>query len=397
VGQRVLCPRCGESFTVLATQTASAGIQAEPPAPALSTTITTSPPVPGTIPGTAGTRKPRNWIIAALVLGVMGLMATVGLTFALYTQAERRANDLGLKQRPRRHLLPFDRPDTEPAAPTRPAELAGLGYVPPGSNVLLGLQVAELLRDQAGRQLLNRPLEIGRQEVQPGQLANWCGLARDDVDHLVLALATDGPILPRVNLIVRTRRPYLADRVRSALKAEKVPDSAKKDLYRFSLPNGSLQPVIWFIDDRTLALGLLPSHLDTIPAQPRQGLEHLPPDLRELLRERVEPAPVWCAGVVEERARGLLATLLPRLPKEELERWTALRAFTAWVQVREQVQVGAALHCRDEQAAEQLVQAMSGPGPRAGSPWKAFRDSTWVTLQWKGELETFLNGLSGGR
>jgi hypothetical protein len=388
-GQRVPCPRCGESFTLLAAQAADAGIQVEGPS-----AVTAMPPHadPGALPGL--TRKPRNWVIAAAVLGVMAIMATVGLTFALYTQAERRANDLGLKQPPRRHLLPFDRPDTDTTAPVRPDQFAALGYLPPDTNVILAIHVAELLRDEAGRQLLNTPVTIARQELRPGQLADWCGLPRDEIDHLVLGLATEDPVLPRVNLVVRTRHPYQADRVRAALKAERAPEGGKKELYQFALPNLSFKPVVWFLDDRTLALGLIPSHLEAVPAEPRAGLAQLAPELRELLKERVEQAPVWAAGLVEEQARGLVGSLFPRLPRKEQERWTNLRSFAAWAQLQKQVRVGAALHCRDEQAAEGLAKSLTAPGPEGESPVKAFPDGSWVTLQWKGDLDSFLKDLA---
>ena len=156
----------------------------------------------------------RNRLVAVVVLGTMLLMATLSLTFALYTRAERRANDTAMKKRPGRGLFAAARPEPPPE-PLSPWRLPLLGYLPPDTNIVLGLHVAELLHDKAGRQLLDQPLRLGRSSIRPGQIAGWCGLPLEDIDHIVLGISTGDPLIPPAVLLVRTNRPYLPEQVRN--------------------------------------------------------------------------------------------------------------------------------------------------------------------------------------
>lgn len=107
VGQRVPCPRCGEAFTLRQPPLAeSDGVQVLPAA-------TASPAIDSQRRGwepanpvwrlfslvfhvleprlEAGLRGRTNRQVVTVILGVMGLMAAVGLVYALYTQPTRRA------------------------------------------------------------------------------------------------------------------------------------------------------------------------------------------------------------------------------------------------------------------------------------------------------------------
>lgn len=390
-GQRIPCTRCGETFDLRPGQ-AGMTSPADATAPASSSAITEAPPAPTK----SWTRRPlltpqqkrRNRIAAAGILVGMLVMAGLALTFALQTVNLRRANDAGLKNRAPRSLFRQNQPEELPASPP---QLAALGYLPEGVNLLIGLNLGELQRDRAGRQLLEQPLQIGPQEIRPGEIAGWCGLPRDEVDHLVLALATDDPIFPRAALLVRTRKPYAAQQVRSALKAERIAGADRKDLYRLSLPRPALQAVVWCIDERTLALALIPANLDTIPLVPHEGLKHLSADLRELLEQRLDPgASAWVAGVFEERTQKLLGSL-PLLKRDGLEWLGTLRGLAGWIQVQDQVRTGVTLHFPDEPAArkqEERLQRGADPG------LKLARDGSWLTLQYRTTVEAVLRAMA---
>ncbi len=396
-GQRIVCARCGEAFALRPGQ---AGVTTTPATvpPADNSAIIETPPAPSSLAAAPGRprrplltpeQKRRNRLAAGAILVGMVLMAGLGLTLALQTVGVRRANDAGLKKRATRSFFAQNQPEEAAASP---AQLAALGYLPEGLNLLIGLNVGELQRDQAGRQLLNQPVQIGPSEIKPAEIAGWCGLPAGEVDHLVLALATEDPILPRGVLLVRTRKPYQVEQVRSALKAERVPAADRKNLFRFSWPRPSLQAVVWCIDDRTLALALVPSNLETMPAQPHSGLKHLPAELRGLLEERIDPgASVWVVGVFEERTRNLLRAV-PLLERDGLGWLGSLRGLAGWAQVQEQVRTGVALHFPDEAAARKREESWQGR-EEGGQDLKIVRDGSWLTLQYRTRLEAVLRAL----
>jgi hypothetical protein len=396
VGQRIVCARCGDSFTLRAAEQAfSPALVAAAASPS---SITETPPPFPMVPPHRPTPR-RNRLVGAVVLGVMAVMAMVSLTFALYTQPERRDNDTAMKQRPGRSFFPSLQPEAPPE-PLSPWRLQALGYLPPRTNVVLGLHMADLMHDKAGQRLLDQPITFGRVQIRPGQIATWCGLRREDVDHLVLGIDTEKQPLPVAVLIVRTNRPYQPDHIRSALKGDRVPGSDKKNLYRFTLENPALPAVVWCIDDRTLALALIPSHLDSVPMEPRAGLAHLPNGVRDTLRQLVESgALLWVVGGVEERTRSWLDTLALQLKKADLERsdvldaFKSLRTIAAWVQLQRPVRVGAVFESKDDPAAKKIEAIFRRPGEEANPNPHVVREKEWVTLQYKTDLETVLKAM----
>jgi hypothetical protein len=376
VGQRLTCGRCGEAFSVRPAQKALA----EEAAPAQAIT---APPEPRlTLAQYRARFRGRNRAVGLIVLGMMVFMATVGLIFALSTQAERRANDRALKKRPHRPI-----PEEPQPGPVAPARLAGLGYLPKGTTVVLALHVAELERDKVGRQVLDQPLPVGRFALRPGQLAQWCGLPRGQVDHVVLGLSPDETLLARAVLIVRARQPYEARQVQAALGGEPVPAGGRKQLYRFNLPDLGLPAVIWCVDEYTLALALVPSHLDAVPDHPVEGLGALAEDVGPLIEQRVEPGAVlWLAGTFDDQMRKLIKVLAPHLQQATRERVLSVKSFAGWVQVQETLRAVAVLQMRDDKPAESLaevVHAAAQPG------LKASRDGAWVTIQYKTDWATW--------
>src|SRR5437899_3021283 len=134
VGQRVNCPRCGESFVYRPAKRDADGTEA---------VLEQSPlPSDGTTPARWSNRR-----LATFVLGGMATMAALGLAFALTTTQLRRSHDRVGSADPQRAI---------PIRTVAPAELEGLGYLPPDTDIILGVHVAELLQEPAGRELLPR-------------------------------------------------------------------------------------------------------------------------------------------------------------------------------------------------------------------------------------------------
>jgi hypothetical protein len=381
-GQIVPCPRCGEAFTYRRPEGAGpTEVQTTPNPGATPPVVETSPAVRYFL------ARRANRLVAACVLGVMFLMATVGLTYALWTQKDRRAHDTDLGKRPRRFPASVEDPLPE-VATVAPARLAALGYLPPDSNVVAGVHVAELMHTAAGRELLTKPLKVGSLEIRFDSLERLSVLKLDELDHVVLGLRAEDPLGQPAALVVRTRRPYDAERVKAALKTERLATGGEKTLDRFEIKDTPFRPVLWCADDHTLVFALLPAHFEQIA--PRKNIDHLPRAVQKVLEERVGGVgPLWLAGHVADWNKAEWPNLLPRLKKEDLERWSAVRTFAVWLQCEEGVQVSAAIQCRDADAAHALEAFFTG-----GDKWKSAREEDWLSLQWKTDLDGLRQGLA---
>jgi hypothetical protein len=418
-GQRVPCPRCGESFpyrgpTVIDHE-APTDVSPRAPAPAPAIQL-----------------RPANWVVGVIVLGMMVSMALVGLAFALQTEGVRRAHDLRLPKS-RAIDIPFyallalgiyiaglvtaflwgwNRRDRAPELVARPwtrrlsapalvalavipvvvlaalairgrsgrqplgddlppavvrvppAELPALGYVPSDVNVVVGLHVAEALDDPSGKELL-KGLSVG--DLGTDLVQQWTGLPLAELDHAALGLRLEGELIPRLTLVARTRQPYKPEKVRESLKAQRTPEPGhKRPVYRFKTETGSvldaLPAYVWFADDRTLVVHLS-RRWEVVPEEPKDGLDHLPAPLAQYLRQRAgRDAQVWAVGHLDdwEKAGGL--ALLRAGPLKEA--WDTLSAVrTAGVSVRcgDGLTLTAAFDCADEAAAKALARSLE-PG-----------------------------------
>jgi hypothetical protein len=400
-GRPGVCPRCGERLPF-------ASVAANGPAP----------PVPAAGPAPLGpveraAERMRGWSrrsTALLVLGVMVLMATAGLILALLTKGYRRAND---------HPQPPD----ERASRVRvvaPADLGGLGYLPPSTDVVIGLHVAEAMQDPAGRAFLGRfhPADLwrGRADNQPGldtgSLEQWTGLSLDDIDHVVVGLTTKDRLIPRLVLVVQTRGRYDAEKVRAALKASRSPEPGRL-LYRFQLQKPPLEAVLWFAAERTLLVGLSPEDLQEVPDTPRPGVDHLAAPLQMMLKERMASGgQVWVIGHADDWDKTSARLLLAGMSKEGRQALENVRTFGAWLQFGEGLTLNESFRCRDARSAEELERYLVPPEEErkpikllGGRPemeavarelartLKAARQDEWVTVQAKANADTVRQAL----
>src|SRR5262249_52401043 len=88
-GQRIRCPRCQELFPVRSGEPNSPETKLQG-SPILSPNGRYFEETPATVPSSPPWSRRA---VAATVLGVMGMMAAIGLTFAWYTTEMRRKND----------------------------------------------------------------------------------------------------------------------------------------------------------------------------------------------------------------------------------------------------------------------------------------------------------------
>jgi hypothetical protein len=386
-GHKVTCTRCGEAFALQQPTTAiqaAPGVTAAPPAGAKGWV---APALPRARWAAA---RSANRRLAALVLGVMVLMAGVGLAYALWTQDYRRQNDRGLvKRRPLRPTRPESEPDPGPVAPVNP--LSALGYLPADTNVVLVGLVPQLRAGDAGKQLFGERLNVLGRPLSLERLAEWAGLAPDNIELLALGTRADDQLIPALTLVVRTRRPYDEKKVLAALEAKprNVAGDARNEVYSLTLkgtPKGRGQAMLWCADRRTLVLRGLAANMGDVPRQAEVDYKHLPSVVRELIAQRVEAkAPLWAVGEVASWAEGWPALFAGRLPPEEAARLRLVRTFALSVRPERPSEAVLGLGAVSEAAAGRLEAHFRARGAKVKG-MTVTRDGEWVSLRWAGDL-----------
>lgn len=376
LGQRLSCARCGESFTVtrlpeqlqLPAQTGETGEG-----------------------GTSGWSKPirANRVVAGIVLGMMMIMAGTGLTYALLTVQTRREHDKAIPRKPRRPWL-VDR-TVEPAdEPIAPGDLPALGYLPPSTGLVACIHLEELFASPTGKDVEARMLKVADGAFQLGQIKEWTGLALEEIEHIVLGVVVrigqEADLTPPTHLVVRTRKAYSSSRVRVALKAskareQKTPEGGKRTIYSGSVRMLPVQ--IWLADERTVILGLF-SDLEQIPGKPREGLNQLPVELRQVMEKRLSPGvPAWVAGHSANWKKTWLPTLLSAFKENPL--WSNLEqvnTFAVWLMPGNPAKVFGVFRCAEESVAKRIEQTdLRSRQKEFPDTFKFHRAGDWLELQ----------------
>jgi hypothetical protein len=334
--------------------------------------------------------------VARVVLGVMGVMAAIGLTFAWYTTEARRKRD---------HPDPAANPGSPRVIAIAPAKLPALGYLPSDTNIVVGVHVAELMGNAASRGFLAQ-LRSGPAGAAINSVEQWTGLKREDLDHAILGLKIDDRILPRATLVVQTRQPYEAAKVREALKAGRRTERGKRTLYRFALHQPALDGVLWCAGERTLVVSLLPEDLDEVPLTPLPDVTRFAPPVRKLLTEMGEGTQAWIVGRVNDLQKvldpqplpGIPQFSLPGLPKQDREVLAKVRTLGAWLQWDSEVAGRVAIECTDPAAAQALTDYLEKKDSKSFASWLDLspfnlvwkREGTWSTGQGRTTAEALL-------
>jgi hypothetical protein len=252
---------------------------------------------------------------------------------------------------------------------------------------------------------------VGTDAINPRSIEVWSGIKLDDIDHAVLGLKLTEDLPTRFTLVVRTRRPIQAEQVRETLKAEGRREVDGRGVYPFvmkmelpGIQGGGLGANAWFADDYTLVVA---KTFDHVPAEPRGGVDHLRPALRQLLKERMGPsAQLWLAADMPpwDKVFPLLQAWVLLSLRKEARTIEKVRTFGVWLTADDGgATLRGAAHCDDDAAAEAL-EAFLGPknekglkalaGPDAGPATREFvkslkvtREGTWVELQAKASAE----------
>jgi hypothetical protein len=284
-----------------------------------------------------------------MVLGVMALMALVGLTFALLTKDIRRGHDY--KPKPPN---PAVAPSVEALQPIR---LPALGYLPADTNFVAGFHVAEALQTPAGRAFLDRS-KLGDTGFNMAAIERVTGLRRDEIDHAVIGIRLTLGQTPRALLVVRTLTPIDQRRVRAALKAHHSIKVGDKEAYNVDLDKPPLVALLWFADPKTLAVGLTKEDLQAVPTPRATNGEQLPQPLAELIRARMTAGTqAWVAGHIENW--DLLQLLTAKFLSEETSKAvTGVRTFGVWLRLGPTVAVQGAARCANAEAAAVLQKAL---------------------------------------
>jgi hypothetical protein len=369
--------------------------------PSRSTAITTEAPEP------IAPAKPvrANRIVAGIVLTVMVVMAGAGLILALNTVKVRREHDTALPPRLRRPFDIFRKKETRPAElgeAVAPSRLAGLGYLPRGTNVVAAVHVEELLASPAGKELRRQGVKIGNREWKLDAIKDSIGLPIEEIDHVVLGVQMreekDVELTPPLYLVVRTRQAYDADRVKKTLQATKprseaVPGGGKRTIYsakvqNLPLPLQNLPLLLWLADERTFVLNLFSKKMEDVPVQPDEDASQFPAELRQVIQQRLDAGtPIWLAGHSNNWELTLLPKLLDLFGSKRvpvLSRWKDVRTFAIALHTAKPLKLIGAFRSADEPAAKRIEREELVPRQKADPDgFKYIREGEWLTVQVK--------------
>ena len=321
--------------------------------------------------------------MAALVVGVMLLMAGGGLLFMLKTQAQRRAYDTSRPPRRPGKQRGVPEPAWTPpvVASIAPDKLPALGFLPPDVNFLFAVRIPELLASSAGVQMVRDPIKLGKKEHHLEELPAWLGFRLEDIDHLVFAAHIDETFPPPFYLVFRTTQPYDEEQLRQRLKATRIASSSKKKLYAFQTPRSNLPLHAWLADEHTVVLALLKKELERLPDEPVEDIQQLPEEMRTILKQRREPvAPVWIVGHSREWSKTRAAMFLSGLKQKDQASLAPLRTFGIWLVPDSSLVVKGVFACKDETGARRLEGYFRSLADRDPN-FKTALDGPWLTLQ----------------
>ncbi len=447
-GQRIPCPRCGESFPYRGSDdTGAVTASSPPPAPP-------PPPVPA--------RRFSNAAVGRFVLGGMAVMALLGLAYALSTQGLRREYDVHLPKSkaitiPVLVVIPLmlyvagliaawfwgwdrrDRGATTPPRPRRiagliglsalvlvvvelalvvmhartprpaelegpppvhavpPAELAALGYLPQDTDLILAVHVAELLDDPVGHDLM---VHLGNESINLQSVENWSGLKVADIDHAVLGLSLTNDLPVHFTLVVRARRAIDRQKVREKLKAKPQRELDGRTVYPFVMQTdlpvfSKLDANLWFADEHTLVVAkrFADGAEHVIPVTPRTGLDHLRPALRHIIAERMGPSTrAWAAARLPDET-DLFPPLRIVLLNRDNEPLKKLKTFGIWVTTGgEGATMRGAFDCIDEDGAKALMAYLAPTNRKGIKEWLMTPDAGPMERAFAGSMTIAQDG-----
>ncbi len=261
---RVTCPRCGESIVG---SNALAGTTPTPPA-------RMRPEVPPPV-----TR--RRWTILAAVIILLAVAS--GVVFVWQTRFKSRST------------VPLGE---ETRSVVRPVDLPGLGYLPASSDVVLAIQVPFLM-DKLGPEAETDPakalVRLGLPEVVVDTVEKASGVGLKNVEQLVVGVGIQKASLPpQLVVVVVTRQPYDLGQLLRKTKATTLKREGRT--LHVAKTTGVINVHWWSPNDRVLIGTLQPRDFDEVPNKPHAGVEHFPPEIAELIRDRV--ADDSCAWLV---------------------------------------------------------------------------------------------------
>ncbi|MBY0514743.1 MAG: zinc-ribbon domain-containing protein [Gemmataceae bacterium] len=338
-GRRLECPRCGETFPYRGDGIPEANGSAVP------------------FPGRPESPKPRRSLVWPV--GIAVALGLVGLGIGLY-----------VANRPR----PSQPQDADPgptATATPPAELAGLGYLPPDCNLVAAVQPGPLIAycgrtNQDPRELL---IQAG---LPAGVFAflDRAGIPFHQVGHVVAGSAVpDHVIEGRLTVVLVLRRPPAdEDQFLDAVGAKKDPRG--KPRYNVTLDVGFKLPLqLVRVSPAVWVLGW--ADADLAPAE-GGGRSELNPGFREMIATRLPAdAAVWVAAdaarwdrkeLVKAAAQwGGKADWLPAVAK--------VQGGVVGMSFGDEPRVRAFVRCADEPTGARLreyLQGKAAPGAQAG-------------------------------
>jgi hypothetical protein len=199
--------------------------------------------------------------------------------------------------------------------------------------------------------------------------------------------------------------------MRKSLKAVRRPDDTqKRELWKVNRQGILFDLYFWFADDRTFVVGGSAKDLEAVSMKPREGIDHLSPELTAILKERLGVGtPTWLVGQAKDWDNSLILSFLFLKTRDlqPLQMLTTLRTFGIWFQFGDGLTLNAAIQCADEAAAKKWEAYLTGregdrralrivdANPRVDPIYqelartlKSNRHDGWVTLQARASSET---------
>jgi hypothetical protein len=385
-GRRLTCSECGETFAPRVSEVAQT-VGAVSSDSSAAPNAASAPEIDRYL-GRAPETRQRNRRVAVVVLAIMVIMAGAGLALALWTQPWRRANDSGLPGQTKNSQSGVEASPVPPG-PLAASQMPLLGYVPDGTNLLLGVHNVEMRDDPAASELLHKEVRVAGRTL-PLDLTSWLKLDADDVDYtLITATLSRNLVEFRLAILVRTHRPMDETQIVQRLGATR---EATTDTWNFRPETLKWDVALRFVNKRTLALGIFPEHVKAIPSEPQDGLDHLSAGLGEIL-PRIEPGgTVWAAAELDPRARDLIISQFARVDRTKFR---SVQRLAVWLRPGAPVILSASFCCEDQGSAEALGAYLADLDPDLGPPDLTFAIArNWLDVQRRVKLETLDRWLS---